>query len=225
VAELALQLPGDPAQAVLVVADLATATSAPMRALSALYASNGASMKSMALLVLAEAASEADMQACISAGAVDMVLPAYALEHLGALAGKHINARGELRVNLNNKVVAIDSQGAMARIQSDQPFFGSLLRAFFDELPQRRQLLREAWSQDRDQVHHRSHALKGLAATLGLDSLEQVARQAEERVQQPGQGAAEDAGLLLQLEGEMQSARFQILRWLALHPDAAVVKP
>jgi hypothetical protein len=37
------------------------------------------------------------------------------------------------------------------------------------------------------------------------------------------QGAVLDAGLLAQLEGELQSAGFQILRWLALHQDVVEV--
>ena len=69
------------------------------------------------------------------------------------------------------------------------------------------------------QVKHRSHALKGLALTLGLASLATVASEAEHR----SAHATADAGLLLRLEGEMRSASFHILRWLSLHPECTVV--
>jgi CheY-like chemotaxis protein len=204
----------------LVVADLATANSEPMRAL---VRQNGASMNSMALVVLADAVTEDDMLACIHSGAVDMLLLPYALDNLGAISRKHINAQGELRMDPNNKVVAIDGHGAMERIQSDLPFFGDLLRAFFDELPQRWQLLRDDWNLNPDQVKHRSHALKGLAVTLGLESLAQVARQVEALEPHPGEPIVPNEGLLLQLQGEMQSARFQILRWLTEYQPAQAV--
>jgi len=218
VAALAERMQSDATRAavgpLLVVADLACVTSASMATLVA--QGNGASMNAMVLLVLGDAVNEAAMQVCLQAGAVDMVPAPYALEHLGELARRHLNAQGEWRVDANNKVVAIDSWGAMERMQSDLAFFSSLLRAFFDELPLRRQLLHGDWNLDPVQVKHRSHALKGLALTLGLDRLALVASEAEH--QPPHSNAAAASALLQTLEGEMQSARFQILRWLALHP-------
>jgi len=217
VAALAEQMVNGSVHCGLLVADLECITSESMGKLVA--QGNGASMKDLAMLVLADAVTEAEMQACIRCGAVDMVPLPYALEQLEVIARKHINARGELRVDTNNKVVAIDAWGAMQRMQSDPAFFGSLLRAFFDELPLRRQLLAADWSLDPVQVKHRSHALKGLALTLGLASLATVASEAEHR----SAHATADAGLLLRLEGEMRSASFHILRWLSLHPECTVV--
>jgi PAS domain S-box-containing protein len=217
---LALHMTSGAPQATLVLADLATATSEPMRALRG---GNGASIKSMLLLVLADTPTEEEMQTCIRAGAVDMVSARYAVNNLGAIARQHINAEGVMRVDPNNLVTAIDGHGAMARIQSDHAFFGSLLRELFDELPQRWQLLREAWGHDPDQVKHRSHSLKGLGLSLGLTSLAQVAVQAE--VLSSQSAGPMDAALLQQLEAEMQSARFHILRWFSLYPDAAALTP
>ena len=210
-------------QGALIVLDLATATSEPMRTLCGQV--NGADMNTMAMVVQADAVTEVDMQTCLSAGVVDMVPLAYARDYLGVIARKHINAKGELRVDVNNKVVAIDTQGAMERMESDLAFFGSLLRAFFDELPLRRQLLHDHWRLDPGQVMHRSHALKGLALTLGLKSLATVASQAELFAQNPDANGAASAALLLQLEGEIQSARFQILRWLTQYLQSAMVVP
>ena len=206
---LAARLADGAALSGLVVADMASINSTAMRDLRA---NNGAGMKAMAWVVLADMATEDDMQACIRAGAVDMVPLPYALENVGVIARKHFNAQGELRVDINNHVVAIDGHAAMARIQADLVFFGGLLRTFFDELPMRRKLLHDDWSLDPAQVKNRSHALKGLAVTLGFESLAQVARQGE--ALEPHPGDTLDGALLLQLDAEMESARFQILRWL-----------
>jgi DNA-binding NarL/FixJ family response regulator len=217
---LARQMASSEARAMLVLADLPTTISEPMRELRA---GNGASMKATAWVVLADAPAEVAMQDCIRAGAVDMVPARYALDNLGAIARKHISAEGVLRVDSNNLVVAIDGHGAMARIQADPAFFGSLLRELLGELPQRWELLRDAWSRDPVQVKHRSHSLKGLCMSLGLVSLTQVAIQAEVLSNQSA--GPLDAALLLQLEAEMQSARFHILRWFSLYPDGAGLTP
>jgi hypothetical protein len=58
---------------------------------------------------------------------------------------------------------------------------------------------------------------------LGLTSLAQVAVQAE--VLSSQSAGPMDAALLQQLEAEMQSARFHILRWFSLYPDAAALTP
>jgi HPt (histidine-containing phosphotransfer) domain-containing protein len=209
---------------VLVLADLANATSAPLRALHA-QAQDSTRMGRLAMVVLADTVTEADMLACLHAGAVDMVPMPYALDHLEAIARKHITTQGTWQVDVNNRLVAIDAQAAMERMQADVPFFGSLLRAFCDELPQRQQTLRNDWSLGPSQVMHHCHTLKGLALTMGLKSLAQMASLAETRAQHAARQGEVDPALLLQLEGEMQSARFHILHWLSLHPDCAATTP
>jgi HPt (histidine-containing phosphotransfer) domain-containing protein len=69
-------------------------------------------------------------------------------------------------------------------------------------------------------IKHQCHALKGLAMTLGLHQLAEVAMRTEA---QATQTTALDGSLLVQLAGEMQSAGFQILRWLKLHQDVLEV--
>ncbi|WP_296509932.1 PAS domain S-box protein [Rhodoferax sp.] len=202
--------------AALLLADLATATGARLRDWAGHHSAG-----TRALVVLAESVTEEQMQACIDAGAVDLVPTAYASAQLGVIARKHLDAQGALRTDPHNKVPGIDAHGAMARTQTDLSFFGSLMHAFYEELPQRRAQMQQAWSHEQDQIKLRCHSLKGLAATFGLQSLAQVALQAENQSQQ----APPDAALLLQLDAEMQSAGFQILRWLTLHPNCILDIP
>lgn len=214
VAQLEISLAANASQAVLVMADMETALSDAMNNLSS---ARQGSMSSLALVVLADDATEASMCSCIRSGAIDMVPLSYARDYLSDIVNKHITSTGAFRIEPDNKVVAIDGHGAMARIASDHDFFGSLLRTFFDELPERLQRLRDDWSQNTTQIKHSSHSLKGLALTLGLGSLGKVAAQAETLASEPG--ATLDAALLLQLEGEIQSARLSILRWLFAYSD------
>ena len=202
----------------LLVVDQATATSAAMRALGS--GLKGASMKAMQMIALADAATDEEMRACLRAGVVDMVPNQFALNYLNVIGKRHLNNRGERPLDEKLEITAIDSQRAMKHMQADAAFFGSLLRAFFDELPARKKQLQDDWLHRPQQIKHHSHALKGLALTLGLRQLAQVAVKAETLA---AQGAALDAGLLEQLEGELQSAGFQILRWLALHQDVVEV--
>jgi HPt (histidine-containing phosphotransfer) domain-containing protein len=220
VAHLATSLAAGVSQAVLVIAGMETATSGAMQTLGT---SRQGGMNSLGLVVLADDATEATICTCIRSGAIDMVPLRYACDYLNDLLKKHINPQGTLRVDPDNIVAAIDGHAAMARIASDRDFFGSLLRTFFDELPERRQRLHDDWSKDTTQVKHSSHSLKGLALTLGLGSMGKVAAQAETLASEPG--ATLDAALLLQLEGEILSARLQILRWLFAYSDYAGVTP
>ena len=218
VEQLAASLSAGSSQAVLVIADMETATSEAMQTLST---ARQGGMNSIGLVVLADDATEATMCTCIRCGAVDMVPLNYVRHYLADLIKKHITPTGTFRTDPDNKVVAIDGHSAMARIASDHDFFGSLLRTFFDELPERRQRLHDDWSKDTTQVKHSSHSLKGLALTLGLGSMGKVAAQAETLASEPD--ATLDAALLLQLEGEILSARLHILRWLFAYSDYAGV--
>jgi HPt (histidine-containing phosphotransfer) domain-containing protein len=214
VAQLADNLAISDSQTVLVIADIEAATSEAMRTLST---AGLGKITSISLIVLADDATEAAMCTCIRLGAIDMVPQRYAQDYLDDLVKKHITPQGTLRVDPDNKVITIDGHGAMARIASDHDFFGSLLRTFFDELPERWQRLHDEWNTDTTQVKHSSHSLKGLALTLGLGSMGKVAALAETLASEPG--ATLDAALLLQLEGEILSARLNILRWLFAYSD------
>ena len=214
---LAARLEGQ-APAGLLVLDQETATGPALAALA--LASRGASMQAMPMIALAEAATEEQMHACRRAGVVDLVPSQFALDTLDVLGKRYFDDQGQPRTDLQQNIDAIDSQRAMKHMQADAAFFGSLLRAFFDELPARKKQLQDDWLHQPQQIKHHSHALKGLALTLGLRQLAQVAVKAETLA---AQGAVLDAGLLAQLEGELQSAGFQILRWLALHQDVVEV--
>jgi HPt (histidine-containing phosphotransfer) domain-containing protein len=80
--------------------------------------------------------------------------------------------------------------------------------------------LQDDWFIKPQQVKHHSHALKGLALTLGLHHLAELAMLVEN---QSALGARLDSQLLAQLESELQSAGFQILRWLQLNTDMVEV--
>ncbi len=204
------------APAGLVVMDLVSVISAPMRALTG--SSGAASLQAMRLIALADAASETEMLAGMGAGAVDLVPHPFALNHLDVIGQRYLNAQGEWRVDESREIIAIDSQGAMERTESDWPFFSNLLRAFFDELPVRTQQIQDDWRVNPKEIKHHSHALKGLAMTLGLHQLADVAVRTEAHC---AKGGPLDRAFLVQLEGELQSAGFQILRWLNLHKDVA----
>jgi CheY-like chemotaxis protein/HPt (histidine-containing phosphotransfer) domain-containing protein len=208
------------APAGLLVLDRATVTSAALHASG--RSSNGASMKVMPMIALADAPTEEEMLACRRAGVVDMVPHQFALKYLPEIGKRYLDEQGVPRVDLHQNIAAIDSRRAMAHMQADAVFFGSLLRAFFDELPGRTKQFQDDWSGNAQQLKHHSHSLKGLARTLGLHELAEVAVQIEV---QGAQGASPDAALLTQLEGELESAGFQILRWLHMHQDAAGAQP
>jgi CheY-like chemotaxis protein len=206
------------APAGMLVVDQAIATSPELRALGT--GRTGVSMKAMPVIALAEVATEVEMRECMLAGAVDMVPRQFALNCLNALAARYLDEQGQPRADVQRKVAAIDSQHAMQHMQSDVTFFGSLLHAFFEELPGRKKQLQDDWLHKPQQIKHHSHALKGLALTLGLHHLAELARQVEN---QSAPGARLEPELLAQLEGELQSAGFQILRWLQLHRDVLEV--
>jgi HPt (histidine-containing phosphotransfer) domain-containing protein len=219
VQELALLRKGNAASGLLIV-DQSLASSAAMRALG--IDGNGASMKAMPMIALADAATEEEMRACRDAGAVDMVPHQFALNHLSVIGERYLNQQGEPRADMSQNIAAIDSQSAMENMQSDSAFFGSLLSAFLAEIPTRRKQLRDDWFNNSQLIKHQSHALKGLAMTLGLHQLAEVAQQTEARA---AQGVGLDIGLLAQFEGELQSASFQILRWLQLNKDRLELTP
>jgi PAS domain S-box-containing protein len=202
------------APAGLLVLDLATATSAPVRALN--QGAYAASMHAMPMIALADAATEVQMRACLEAGAVDVVPVQFACHGLPLIAARHLNSQGQRPVGKDTEFAAQDIRRAIDNMQADLPFFASLLREFFDEMPARMQHLHEDWLQQPQQAGHHGHALKGLAMTFGLLALADVAKRIEN---QAAQGDALDAALLAQAEGEMQSAGFQILRWLQRHED------
>ncbi|MEI8168114.1 MAG: PAS domain S-box protein [Rhodoferax sp.] len=202
----------------LLVVDQATATSAAMRALGS--GLKGASMKAMQMIALADAATDEEMRACLRAGVVDMVPNQFALNYLNVIGKRHLNNRGERPLDEKLEITAIDSQRAMADTESDVKFFGSLLQAFFTELPVRKMQIKEDWSLNPQQVKHHIHALKGLAMTFGMHQLVDVVVRIEAHA---AQSNALDASMLEQLEGEIQSAGFQILRWLQLNMAALEV--
>jgi HPt (histidine-containing phosphotransfer) domain-containing protein len=202
------------APAGLLVLDLATATSAPVRALN--QGAHAASMQAMPMIALADAATEVQMRACLRAGAVDVVPAQFARNALPLLAARHLNSQGQRPVGRDTEFAAQAMRRAIDNMQADLPFFASLLREFFDEMPARMQHLRDDWLRSPQQAGHQSHAIKGLAMTFGLLALADMAKQIEN---QAAQGDALDAALLAQAEGEMQSAGFQILRWLQRHQD------
>jgi HPt (histidine-containing phosphotransfer) domain-containing protein len=206
------------APAGLILVDQDAATSATLRALG--RSRIGASMNAMPMIALADAPTEDDMRACLRAGAIDMVPRAFAHHFLHTLCERLLNDRGQAQVDTKLQIAAIDSKRAMSQMQSDAPFFGSLLRAFFEELPARAQQLQDDWVLHPQHIKHQCHALKGLAMTLGLHQLAEVAMRTEA---QATQTTALDGSLLVQLAGEMQSAGFQILRWLKLHQDVLEV--
>jgi HPt (histidine-containing phosphotransfer) domain-containing protein len=173
-------------------------------------------MQAMPMIALADAATEVQMRACLRAGAVDVVPAQFARNAMPLLAARHLNSQGQRPVGKDTEFSAQDIRRAIDNMQADLPFFASLLREFFDEMPDRMQHLRDNWQQRPQQAGHQSHALKGLAMTFGLLALADVAKRIEN---QAAQGDALDAALLAQAEGEMQSAGFQILRWLKRHKD------
>lgn len=205
----------------LVLMSRETAFGQAMRSLN--EAASPGSMKDMAVVVVSDDFAEDIMMTSISIGAVDIVSMRYVMECLASLARKHIHADGELRVDAVYKVAQINARVAMERMQSDESFFGCLLRDFYDDLPKKRRLLEDAWSCDRAQIQSLSHSLKGLSLTLGLESLAQVAAKTEASAPHLGASAVESSKLSLELFGEMQSASFYILRWLALNQASDTV--
>jgi HPt (histidine-containing phosphotransfer) domain-containing protein len=204
----------------LLVVDMSTATSEPMHKL---LLDNVENMKFAAWVVRSDVMPESAIQDFVNAGALDWVPSTFARDYLEEIFKKHFSSTGRLRLDPNNQVAAIDSHAAMSRSEMDVAFFGSLLRIYFDDLPKLIPLLRHDWSNDTDRFRRRSHSLKGVAATLGLSSLYQVASRAEFIV--PDADGRLDSRLMVQLEGEMQSAIFQILRWLTLNEKATEVIP
>jgi HPt (histidine-containing phosphotransfer) domain-containing protein len=204
----------------LLVVDMSTATSEPMHKL---LLDNVESRKFAAWVVRSDVIPESAIQDFVNAGALDWVPSTFARDYLEEIVKKHFSETGRLRLDPNNQVVAIDSHTAMLRSDTDVAFYGSLLRTYFDELLKLIPLLRQDWSNDTDQFRRRSHSLKGISATLGLSNLYQVASRAEALVL--GVGGSLDTQLMVQLEGEMQSARFQIMRWLTLSDKVMEVMP
>jgi HPt (histidine-containing phosphotransfer) domain-containing protein len=210
-----------PRQGALVLVNRETACGQAMRRL--IEDSQGAGMKALAIVVVSDDFAEDFMTTSISYGAVDIVSLGYVMEYLAPLARKHIDADGELLVDLVFNVAQINARIAMERMQSDESFFRWLLREFYDEMPMRRKLLEDAWSCDRAQIKQLCHSLKGLALTLGLERLAQVAASAETSAPLLSASGVEDVNLSMELFSEMQSASFYILRWLALNPPSDTV--
>ena len=202
------------APAGLLVLESEQAIGAAMRAPGG--SGQGASMAAMPMIAVADAPTEVHMRACLRAGAIDMVPTPFALHHLGLLGTRWLNAQGAPRADFKTEVAAIASQRAIQQLQSDLPFFASLLRVFYDELPARQRQLQSDWQLSAQQIENYCHALKGLAMTLGLHQLSDVARCVEDHA---AQAPALDARWLVQIEAELQSAGFQVLRWLQLYAE------
>lgn len=178
---------------------------------------NGASMPAMQMIALADAATEDDMLACHRAGIVDLLPIHYALNHLPEICQRHLAPSGERHADVSAREPIIDSRRAMEQMQSDAAFFGSLLQALFEELPTRTKQLRDCWFSNPKQVKHLAHSLKGLALSLGLRHLATLTALTETLSTQE---AKLEADLLADLEGELQSTGFQIVRWLQMNQEA-----
>ncbi len=201
----------------LLVMDQATATSAPMRDLDT--GTLGVRLKAMTMIVLADDPTEEEMRACLRAGVIDMFPTQFAMRYLELICKRYFNDQGEPIGDDIQKVSAIDSERSMARAEIDVQFYGTLLRDFFDELPARKKNIEEDWDPNPQQIKQHIHSLKGLAMTFEIHQLAKIAV----RIEAATRENSLDAVLLLQLEAEIQSAGFQILRWLQLHNFVAKV--
>ncbi len=203
------------ASAGLLVVDLATAISAPLRDVDT--GIHGVRLKAMTIIVLADDPTEEEMRACLRAGAVDMFPTQFVMRYLELICKNYFNDQGESIGDDKQKVSAIGSERSMARAEIDIQFYGTLIRDFFDELPERKKKIQEDWDLNLQRTKQHIHSLKGLAMTFEIHRLAKAAVRTEAAIRENSLNAV----LLLQLEAEIQSAGFQILRWLQLHDFVA----
>lgn len=214
-AALGAQRSIDPEVTRLVLVDLSTALTDAMQA--CLEISQKTSLHAMTLVVLGDEVAEEDMMRCVLMGAVKMVSRTHAAQSVCEIAEMLFGGTDSSPRKAASQASGIHAQAAMDRMQADQKFFAKLLRYFFDELPQHRQALHEAWSHEPEQVKNRCHSLKGLASTLGIERLAEVSRKGEFMGPYLEATEIENVALLQQLDHEIQSARFDILRLLTLN--------
>jgi HPt (histidine-containing phosphotransfer) domain-containing protein len=183
------------------------------------------SVFAMPMLVVGGEFVEEDAMLWIQTGAVKHVSRTQAAQAVCEIAG--ILSEGTLSSigEAVSQVWDIRAQAAMAHMQADREFFAQLLRYFFDELPQHRRALHEAWGGEPDRVKQRCHSLKGLALTLGIERLALVARKGESMGPYLQGTEIVDVVLLQQLDHEIQSTRFDVLRWLVLNSQTRTTVP
>jgi HPt (histidine-containing phosphotransfer) domain-containing protein len=176
----------------------------------------GQKFKSEPWLVLADTPSQDDMLQAIEAGISDMLPYDYACTEL-LRSDSMLADPGSFPLTAQGvPVSSISADQAMQRMMTNADFYAQLLQAFYEEIPERMQTLREVWPGDVGQVKHHCHSVVGIALSLGLDALADVAREAERYANSviKAEGELQDNTHLVRMLGVMQSARYQMLLWM-----------
>ena len=133
-------------------------------------------------------ATSTDRQACLDAGMNDHVGKPFVLDQLVAVllavtGGTWVATAPPPapRPQATRQVhTDINADAAIARLGGRADVYQRMLRAFVDDSPTSRAALQVAWDTgESSEVQRQLHTLKGLAATLGLDTLAQMAATAE----------------------------------------------
>jgi PAS domain S-box-containing protein len=151
------------------------------------------------IIAMTANALPADMQACLDAGMVAHVGKPFDLENLVATILKHGRRLGDARPThtpppvSSATALSISAQAhalaqaqhialddALSRLGQRQDVYCRLLASFCDDLPAAVQQARQAWVQaDVATLKTWVHSFKGLAGTLGLQTLQRLASEAE----------------------------------------------
>ncbi|MFC7411177.1 PAS-domain containing protein [Hydrogenophaga atypica] len=133
-------------------------------------------------------ATSADRQACLDAGMNEHVGKPFVLDQLVSVlravtGGDRVAAApapAAAPPATHQAPAHIDAGAAIARLGGRADVYQRMLQAFVSDSPSSSAALRAAWdSGDTSEVQRQLHTLKGLAATLGLDTLAQTAATAE----------------------------------------------
>jgi two-component system sensor histidine kinase/response regulator len=154
------------------------------------------------IIAMTANAMASDREACLAAGMNDHVGKPFDLDHLVALLQRHCGravpvemapaqqAAGAPSAPAEQRAATapggIDLAGALARLGGDSDLYRRLLGSFLNDMatlmPSIKALLPAGQPGDRVEAGRLLHTIKGLAATLGVQDLSQVAGQAERQL-------------------------------------------
>jgi HPt (histidine-containing phosphotransfer) domain-containing protein len=158
--------------------------------------------------------SDEDLTRALGSEVIDVVPLNFALQNFDSILMRHFGKYVKSALQSNGKIPSVDFEGAVFRMRADLEFFNELLVSFLEELPRRRTEIINRWPGEHLQLNHLCHSLKGLALTFGLSNLAEAANAIELLAKQGSSGLS--SVLLDRIEGEIQSAHYQIKRWLLL---------
>ncbi|MDE2586361.1 MAG: response regulator, partial [Betaproteobacteria bacterium] len=166
------------------------------------------------IIAMTANALPADRAACLAAGMNDHVGKPINISELVATILRHCRhdsvgetrTRGALDPSLPPLPAGFDLANALARLDQNRPLFAKLVRQFASDqgalLTRAYQALRQG---DRAAASRELHTLKGLAATLGAQSLAHSAAETEARLK-AGTESAEDDQRFEQLREQLTEA-------------------